>query len=100
MLFGLVRLGGSAWERRDLHQSLRRKRSARLSIEVIRSHRFPLGWGCQRIAFQMGESDMLEAKSEILKLRAQLRRTEEERRHPKKSRAVLCQRARVKVPLH
>ena len=41
-------------------------------------------------------SELIEAKSEILKLRAQLHRTEEERDILKKSRAVLCQGARVK----
>lgn len=40
-------------------------------------------------------SELLEAKSEILKLRAQLRRTEEER-NILKSNALLRQRARVK----
>ncbi|WP_217448703.1 IS3 family transposase [Scandinavium goeteborgense] len=40
--------------------------------------------------------DLLEAKSEILKLRAQLKRTEEERDIPKKGRAVLCKGARLK----
>ncbi|QWA10029.1 IS3 family transposase [Sodalis ligni] len=41
-------------------------------------------------------SDLLEAKSEILKLRAQLRRTEEERDILKKGRAVLCKGPRLK----
>ncbi|UVM58489.1 IS3 family transposase [Pseudomonas sp. B21-012] len=41
-------------------------------------------------------SELLEAKSEILRLRAQMRRLEEERDILKKGRAVLCQRARVK----
>ncbi|WP_208644373.1 IS3 family transposase [Pseudomonas wadenswilerensis] len=41
-------------------------------------------------------SELLEAKSEILRLRAQMRRLEEERDILKLSRAVLCQRARVK----
>ncbi|ENU4538163.1 IS3 family transposase [Escherichia coli] len=40
--------------------------------------------------------DLLEAKSEILKLRAQLKRTEEERDIPEKGRAVLCKGARLK----
>ncbi|MGU3448313.1 IS3 family transposase [Enterobacteriaceae bacterium C34A] len=40
--------------------------------------------------------DLLEAKSEILKLRAQLKRTEEERDILKKGRAVLCKGARLK----
>ncbi|MCW9460268.1 IS3 family transposase [Klebsiella michiganensis] len=40
--------------------------------------------------------DLLEAKSEILKLRAQLKRTEEERNILKKGRAVLCKGARLK----
>ncbi|WP_212541871.1 IS3 family transposase [Pantoea sp. AMG 501] len=40
--------------------------------------------------------DLLEAKSEILKLRAQLKRTEEERDILKKGRAVLCKGARPK----
>ncbi|MGE8450294.1 MAG: IS3 family transposase [Pseudomonadales bacterium] len=40
--------------------------------------------------------ELLEAKSEILRLRAQMRRVEEERDLPKKPRAVLCQGARVK----
>ncbi|HHQ2454439.1 TPA: IS3 family transposase [Klebsiella pneumoniae] len=40
--------------------------------------------------------DLLEAKSEILKLRAQLKRTEEERDILKKNRAVLCKGARLK----
>ncbi|MHC4374083.1 MAG: IS3 family transposase [Planctomycetota bacterium] len=39
---------------------------------------------------------LIDAKSEILKLRAQLKRTEEERDILKKGRKVLCQRARVK----
>ncbi|HGW6256017.1 TPA: IS3 family transposase [Escherichia coli] len=39
--------------------------------------------------------DLLEAKSEILKLRAQLKRTEEERDILKKGRAVLCKGARL-----
>ncbi|WP_264228798.1 IS3 family transposase [Pantoea ananatis] len=39
---------------------------------------------------------LLEAKSEILKLRAQLKRTEEERDILKKGRAVLCKGARLK----
>ncbi|MDD2056633.1 IS3 family transposase [Pseudomonas putida] len=41
-------------------------------------------------------SELLEAKSEILRLRAQMRRLEEERDILKKAGAVLCQRARVK----
>ncbi|MBW8307208.1 MAG: IS3 family transposase [Thiobacillus sp.] len=41
-------------------------------------------------------ADLLEAKSEILRLRAQMRRVEEERDILKKGRAVLCQGARVK----
>ena len=41
-------------------------------------------------------SEWVEAKSEILRLRAQLRRTEEERDILKKGRTVLCQGARVK----
>ncbi|MFZ0467878.1 MAG: IS3 family transposase [Thiogranum sp.] len=41
-------------------------------------------------------AELVEAKSEILRLRAQLRRTEEERDIFKKGRAVLCQGARVK----
>ncbi|MEX3137549.1 IS3 family transposase [Serratia ureilytica] len=40
--------------------------------------------------------DLLEAKSEILKLLAQLKRTEEERDILKKGRAVLCKGARLK----
>ncbi|HGB5278102.1 TPA: IS3 family transposase [Salmonella enterica subsp. enterica serovar Mississippi] len=40
--------------------------------------------------------DLLEAKSEILKLRAQLKRIEEERDILKKGRAVLCKGARLK----
>ncbi|HGP2300786.1 TPA: IS3 family transposase [Salmonella enterica] len=40
--------------------------------------------------------DLLEAKSEILKLRAQLKRTEEERDILKKGRAVLCKGVRLK----
>ncbi|WP_219847037.1 IS3 family transposase [Raoultella ornithinolytica] len=40
--------------------------------------------------------DLLEAKSEILKLRVQLKRTEEERDILKKGRAVLCKGARLK----
>ncbi|HFI5290415.1 IS3 family transposase [Citrobacter freundii] len=40
--------------------------------------------------------DLLEAKSEILKLGAQLKRTEEERDILKKGRAVLCKGARLK----
>ncbi|WP_180297169.1 IS3 family transposase [Klebsiella pneumoniae] len=40
--------------------------------------------------------DLLEAQSEILKLRAQLKRTEEERDILKKGRAVLCKGARLK----
>ncbi|WP_260591391.1 IS3 family transposase [Enterobacter hormaechei] len=40
--------------------------------------------------------DLLEAKSEILKLRAQLKRTEEERDILKKGRAVLCKGALLK----
>ncbi|EOI1393175.1 IS3 family transposase [Klebsiella oxytoca] len=40
--------------------------------------------------------DLLEVKSEILKLRAQLKRTEEERDILKKGRAVLCKGARLK----
>ena len=40
--------------------------------------------------------ELLEAKHEILRLRAQMRRVEEERNLLKKSRAVLCQGARVK----
>ncbi|WP_202963937.1 IS3 family transposase [Serratia nematodiphila] len=40
--------------------------------------------------------DLLEAKSEILQLRAQLKRTEEERDILKKGRAVLCKGARLK----
>ncbi|HGT6297115.1 MULTISPECIES: IS3 family transposase [Escherichia] len=40
--------------------------------------------------------DLLEAKSEILKLRAQLKRTEEKRDILKKGRAVLCKGARLK----
>ncbi|HGM6990118.1 TPA: IS3 family transposase [Serratia marcescens] len=40
--------------------------------------------------------DLLEAKSEILKLRAQLKRTEEERDILKKGRTVLCKGARLK----
>ncbi|MEX5004897.1 IS3 family transposase [Klebsiella pneumoniae] len=40
--------------------------------------------------------DLLEAKSETLKLRAQLKRTEEERDILKKGRAVLCKGARLK----
>ncbi|MFM5509588.1 IS3 family transposase [Aeromonas rivipollensis] len=40
--------------------------------------------------------DLLEAKSEILKLRAQLKRTEEDRDILKKGRAVLCKGARLK----
>ncbi|WP_405424602.1 IS3 family transposase [Pantoea stewartii] len=40
--------------------------------------------------------DLLEARSEILKLRAQLKRTEEERDILKKGRAVLCKGARLK----
>lgn len=40
--------------------------------------------------------ELLEAKSEILRLRAQMRRIEEERDLLKKSRAVLCQGVRVK----
>ncbi|MCK6879991.1 IS3 family transposase [Enterobacter bugandensis] len=40
--------------------------------------------------------DLMEAKSEILKLRAQLKRTEEERDILKKGRAVLCKGARLK----
>ncbi|WP_208020755.1 IS3 family transposase [Serratia marcescens] len=40
--------------------------------------------------------DLLEAKSEILKLRAQLKRTEEERGILKKAGAVLCKGARLK----
>ncbi|WP_422098433.1 IS3 family transposase [Variovorax sp.] len=40
--------------------------------------------------------ELLEAKSEILRLRAQMRRVEEERDLLKKSRAVRCQGARVK----
>ncbi|HHA1754032.1 TPA: IS3 family transposase [Enterobacter kobei] len=40
--------------------------------------------------------DLLEAKSEILKLQAQLKRTEEERDILKKGRAVLCKGARLK----
>ncbi|EOY2418848.1 IS3 family transposase [Escherichia coli] len=40
--------------------------------------------------------DLLEAKSELLKLRAQLKRTEEERDILKKGRAVLCKGARLK----
>ncbi|EPR1090116.1 TPA: IS3 family transposase [Serratia marcescens] len=40
--------------------------------------------------------DLVEAKSEILKLRAQLKRTEEERDILKKGRAVLCKGARLK----
>ncbi|EOZ4938411.1 MULTISPECIES: IS3 family transposase [Enterobacter cloacae complex] len=40
--------------------------------------------------------DLLEAKSEILKLWAQLKRTEEERDILKKGRAVLCKGARLK----
>ena len=40
-------------------------------------------------------AELVQAKSEILNLRAQLRRTEEER-HPKKGRSVLCKGARVK----
>ncbi|MEL5351358.1 IS3 family transposase [Serratia nevei] len=40
--------------------------------------------------------DLLEAKSEILKLRAQLKRTEEERDILKKGRPVLCKGARLK----
>ncbi|MGY0157551.1 IS3 family transposase [Edwardsiella tarda] len=40
--------------------------------------------------------DLLEAKTEILKLRAQLKRTEEERDILKKGRAVLCKGARLK----
>ncbi|WP_212592011.1 IS3 family transposase [Escherichia coli] len=39
--------------------------------------------------------DLLEAKSEILKLREQLKRTEEERDILKKGRAVLCKGARL-----
>ncbi|MDT1026728.1 MULTISPECIES: IS3 family transposase [Pseudomonas aeruginosa group] len=41
-------------------------------------------------------SELLEAKSEILRLRAQMRRLEEERDILKKAGAVLCQGARVK----
>ncbi|WP_371717158.1 IS3 family transposase [Limnobacter sp. 130] len=41
-------------------------------------------------------NELLEAKSEILKLRSQLRRTEEERDIFKKGRKVLCKPARVK----
>ncbi|MDH0638173.1 IS3 family transposase [Pseudomonas sp. GD03860] len=41
-------------------------------------------------------SELLEAKSEILRLRAQMRRLEEERDILKKAGVVLCQRARVK----
>ena len=40
--------------------------------------------------------DLLAAKSELLRLRAQLRRTEEERDILKKGPAVLCSGARVK----
>lgn len=40
--------------------------------------------------------ELLEAKGEILRLRAQMRRVEEDRDLLKKGRAVLCQRARVK----
>lgn len=40
--------------------------------------------------------ELPEAKSEILRLRAQMRRLEEERDLLKKCRAVLCQGARVK----
>ncbi|WP_207907341.1 IS3 family transposase [Paucimonas lemoignei] len=41
-------------------------------------------------------AELIEAKSEILRLRAQMRRVEEERDLLKKGRAVLCQGARVK----
>ncbi|HEY1058353.1 MAG TPA: IS3 family transposase [Limnobacter sp.] len=41
-------------------------------------------------------NELLEAKSEILKLRSQLRRTEEERDILKKAAKVLCKPARVK----
>ncbi len=41
-------------------------------------------------------AELIEAKSEILRLQAQLRRTEEERDILKKSRRVLCERPRVK----
>ncbi|MCD4485815.1 IS3 family transposase, partial [Chromobacterium vaccinii] len=41
-------------------------------------------------------AELIEAKSEILRLKAQLRRTEEERDILKKGRAVLCQGVRVK----
>ncbi|WP_206098439.1 IS3 family transposase [Oleiagrimonas sp. MCCC 1A03011] len=41
-------------------------------------------------------SELIEAKSEILRLRSQLRRTEEERDIPKKGRKVLCSATRVK----
>ncbi|WP_408598053.1 IS3 family transposase [Limnohabitans sp.] len=41
-------------------------------------------------------SELLAAKSEILRLRAQLHRSEEERDIPKKGRSVLCKGARVK----
>ena len=40
--------------------------------------------------------ELLEAKSEVLRLRSQLRRMEEERDLLKKIRAVLCQGTRVK----
>ena len=39
--------------------------------------------------------ELVEAKSEVLRLRSQLRRMEEERDLLKKSRAVLCQGTRV-----
>jgi len=41
-------------------------------------------------------SELIEAKSEILKLRAQLHRTEEERDILNESRTVLCKGARAK----
>ncbi|MFC6282705.1 MULTISPECIES: IS3 family transposase [Polaromonas] len=41
-------------------------------------------------------TELIAAKSEILRLRAQLHRTEEERDIPKKGRSVLCNGARVK----
>lgn len=45
---------------------------------------------------EQSANELVEAKSEILKLRAQLRRTEEERGILKKSRSVLCRGARVR----
>jgi hypothetical protein len=77
----------------------------RTGLSGDRSGAAPRGVGPQPVQVDQGSEaeqerpagdQLVEARSEILRLRAQLRRTEEERDISKKGRRVLCQGARAK----